>query len=118
MAGGRCVMTKKLLLIGAVALAVLGVAAGTILRPGPADAQEPFAGSWDVVDVVQAPWVEADYKGLINDEIAKGRITFMATARLRKVCPARAAVTPTAVSRPKGSFVFTAMCKALVKSTR
>ncbi|TDQ84308.1 hypothetical protein A8950_0858 [Dongia mobilis] len=73
-------MTRKLLLVGAVTLASLAGLAGTLLQIGPADAQEPFAGSWDVVDVVQAPWVEADYKGPVNAEIAQGRITFMAQA--------------------------------------
>jgi hypothetical protein len=73
-------MTRKLLLTGAVMLASLAVATGALLQIGSADAQEPFAGSWDVVDVVQAPWVEADYKGPIDAEIARGRITFMAQA--------------------------------------
>lgn len=73
-------MTKTILLAGAATMAVLGITAGAVLRPGFADAQEPFAGSWDVFDVVQAPWVEADYNGPIDEQIAKGRITFMPKA--------------------------------------
>lgn len=70
-------MSKKQLIIAAAVLAVLGLAASLMLRPGLADAAAPFAGSWDVIDVQPAPWVEADYKGPVNEEIAKGRITFM-----------------------------------------
>jgi hypothetical protein len=76
-AGGRCAMTKNQWILSAAVLAVLGLTVGLMLRPGLADAPAPFAGSWDVVDVQPAPWVEADYKGPINEEIAKGRITFM-----------------------------------------
>jgi hypothetical protein len=71
-------MTKKMLLLGAVAVGCLAVAAGTLLRPGLADGPEPFAGSWDVVDVQPAPWVESGQEFPVNEEIAKGRITFMA----------------------------------------
>lgn len=71
-------MTKRMLLLGALAVASLGVAAATLLRPGLADGPEPFAGSWDVVDVQPAPWVEAGQQFPVNEEIAKGRITFMA----------------------------------------
>ena len=68
-----------------IAIATLGMAvaaAGTvaILKAGPAEAQEAFAGSWDVIDVQPAPWVDANGtdKPYLNEEIAKGRITFMA----------------------------------------
>lgn len=71
-------MTKKMLLLGAIAVGCLAVAAGTLLRPGLADGPEPFAGSWDVVDVQPAPWVENGQQFPVNEEIAKGRITFMA----------------------------------------
>lgn len=79
-AGDDVRMTKKFLLLGAAALAILGVAAGSLLRPGLADAEEPFAGSWDVVDVQPAPWVEGGAQAPIHEEIAKGRITFMANS--------------------------------------
>lgn len=71
-------MTKKMLLLGLVSAGCLAIAAGTLLRPGLADGPEPFAGSWDVVDVQPAPWVEAGQQVPVNEEIAKGRITFMA----------------------------------------
>lgn len=70
-------MTKKFLLLGAVAVAVLAAAAGTLLRPGLADAETPFVGSWDVTHVDKAPWVEGDYQPMVDEAIAKGRITFM-----------------------------------------
>lgn len=70
-------MTKKQLIVAVAVLAVLGLTASIMLRPGLADAPAPFAGSWDVMDVQAAPWVEASYNPPVNDEIAKGRITFM-----------------------------------------
>ncbi|WP_374368003.1 hypothetical protein [Dongia sp.] len=73
-------MTKRFLLLGAATLAIAGIAAGMLLRPGLADAEEPFAGSWDVVDVQPAPWVEGGAQAPIHEEIAKGRITFMANS--------------------------------------
>lgn len=70
-------MTKKFLLLGAAVAVALAVAAGTFLRPGRADAETPFVGSWDVTHVDKAPWVEGDYQPMVHEDIAKGRITFM-----------------------------------------
>lgn len=70
-------MTKKFLVLGAVVAVVLAVAAGTQLRPGRADAESAFVGSWDVTNVEKAPWVEGDYQPMVHEDIAKGRITFM-----------------------------------------
>ncbi len=71
---------KRLHLIvaaGCCALASIGTLAVWQMRP--ALAQEVFAGSWDVVDVQPAPWVSSDSgdKPTVNEEIARGRITFM-----------------------------------------
>jgi hypothetical protein len=66
-------------------MAVLGMAVaaagiGLIVKAGPASAQDAFAGSWDVVDVQPAPWVDAasGNQPMLNEEVARGRITFMA----------------------------------------
>jgi hypothetical protein len=68
-----------------IAIAVFGIAIaaagiGVILETGPAIAQDAFVGSWDVVDVQPAPWVDpnASEKPYLHDDIAQGRITFMA----------------------------------------
>ncbi|MBL8711132.1 MAG: hypothetical protein JNL25_18200 [Rhodospirillaceae bacterium] len=73
-------MTKKQFFLAAAILAILGAGGGALLRPGLADAQAPFAGSWDVFDVQPAPWLAGDYQPYIHDDIAKGRITFMASS--------------------------------------
>lgn len=68
--------------IAAALLALAGTAAsiGILGRTSPAVAQEAFAGSWDMVDVQPAPWVGVNStdKPYLNEEIARGRITFMA----------------------------------------
>ncbi len=60
------------------AIAVIGTIG--IWQTHPAVAQEAFAGSWDVVSVQPAPWVDANSadKPILNEEVARGRITFMA----------------------------------------
>lgn len=60
------------------AIAVTGTIG--IWQTHPAVAQEAFAGSWDVVSVQPAPWVDANSadKPILNEEVARGRITFMA----------------------------------------
>ena len=73
-------MTRVKIAIAVVGLAVAATGIGFILKAGPASAQEAFAGSWDVFNVHAAPWVDAnvDTKPYLNEEIARGRITFMA----------------------------------------
>jgi hypothetical protein len=73
-------MTRVKIAIAALGLAVAASGIGFILKAGPASAQEIFAGSWDVFNVHAAPWLDAnvDSKPYLNEEIARGRITFMA----------------------------------------
>lgn len=71
-------MTRVQIAIALIGAAIAAAGTGAILKAGPAEAQEAFAGSWDVVDVQPAPWVNGTDKPFINEEIAKGRITFMA----------------------------------------
>lgn len=71
-------MTRVQIAIAVLGMAVAAAGTGAILKAGPAKAQEAFAGSWDVVDVQPAPWVNDIDKPLVNEEVAKGRITFMA----------------------------------------
>ena len=67
----------------AIAVAGLTVAISAtvaFLHTRPAAAQEAFAGSWDVINAQPAPWVgeSSDSKPYLNEEIVRGRITFMA----------------------------------------
>lgn len=73
-------MTRIHIAIAALSVAAAAAGIGAVVKAGPAEAQEAFAGSWDVVDVVPAPWVDpnAAEKPYLNEEIAQGRITFMA----------------------------------------
>ncbi|MBK8160602.1 MAG: hypothetical protein IPK59_18150 [Rhodospirillaceae bacterium] len=73
-------MTRIQLVIATLGLAIAATGIGFILKAGPASAQEALAGSWDVFNVHAAPWVDAnsDNKPYLNEEIARGRITFMA----------------------------------------
>jgi hypothetical protein len=67
--------------VACIAAACLGTIA--VWQTPSAVAQEAFAGSWagswDVVDAQPAPWIDsnAPEKPTINEEIARGRITFM-----------------------------------------
>ena len=73
-------MNRVHLAIAATCFAVAGVATIAAWQSRPAVAQEAFAGSWDVVSVQPAPWVDANSadKPILNEEVARGRITFMA----------------------------------------
>lgn len=73
-------MKRVHLAIAATCIAVAAIGSVAIWQTQPAVAQEAFAGSWDVVDVQSAPWVNANSgdKPYLNEEIARGRITFMA----------------------------------------
>nr|WP_298683788.1 hypothetical protein [uncultured Dongia sp.] len=73
-------MTRIQIVMAVLGMAVVAAGVGLILKAGPASAQEAFAGSWDVVDVQPAPWVTqtSDNQPMLNEEIARGRITFMA----------------------------------------
>lgn len=72
-------MNRVHLAIAASCVAVAAVATIAAWQTRPAVAQEAFAGSWDVVNVQPAPWTQGSStdKPYINEEIARGRITFM-----------------------------------------
>lgn len=72
-------MNRVHLAIAATCFAVAAVATVAAWQTRPAVAQEAFAGSWDVVNVQPAPWTQgsATDKPHVNEEVARGRITFM-----------------------------------------
>jgi hypothetical protein len=73
-------MKRVHLAIAASCFAIAAIGTIGIWQTHPAVAQEAFAGSWDVVSVQPAPWVDANSadKPILNEEVARGRITFMA----------------------------------------
>lgn len=73
-------MKRVQIALAAAGMVVAAAGLATMLNAGPAEAQEAFAGSWDVVDVQPAPWFDTSgtEKPYLHEEIAKGRITFMA----------------------------------------
>lgn len=73
-------MNRIHLAIAATCCAVAAVGTIAVWQMRPAQAQEAFAGTWDVVDVRPAPWVgtNSSDKPYLNEAIARGRITFMA----------------------------------------
>jgi hypothetical protein len=73
-------MTRVQIAMAVLGMAVVAAGIGLIVKAGPASAQDAFAGSWDVVDVQPAPWVDAasGNQPMLNEEVARGRITFMA----------------------------------------
>jgi hypothetical protein len=73
-------MKRAHLAIAASCIAIAAIGTIGIWQTHPAAAQEAFTGSWDVVAVQPAPWVDASStdKPVPNEEIARGRITFMA----------------------------------------
>jgi hypothetical protein len=73
-------MTRVQIAVAVLGMAVVAAGIGLIVKAGPASAQDAFAGSWDVVDVQPAPWVDAasGNQPMLNEEVARGRITFMA----------------------------------------
>ncbi|WP_374652571.1 hypothetical protein [Dongia sp.] len=73
-------MKRVHLAIAASCIAFAAIGTIAVWQSHPAVAQEAFAGSWDVVDVQPAPWVDANSanKPYVNEEVARGRITFMA----------------------------------------
>ncbi len=72
-------MKRVHLAVGAACFTVAALASAAVLQMRPAIAQESFTGSWDVVDVQPAPWIQGSStdKPYVNEEIARGRITFM-----------------------------------------